>query len=175
MTSETPKLVCMSSPRPTLVQRFLVFLRSGAVGILATVCDLGSLALMVRVFGWTPEASNIPSLFLGMVVMFVGNKYFAFQDRSPEVVKQGGKFLAIEIVGIALNALFFHLMVTLTPLADWPELARLIGTNVTYLGFSYPLWCLFVFRYRHAEPVAVPAANDQADKLAACPTEGRAP
>src|SRR5690242_1726289 len=68
-SAERTKLVCMTSPRPKLVQRLVVFLRSGAVGMLATVCDLGSLALMVRVLGWSPEASNIPSLFLGMVVM----------------------------------------------------------------------------------------------------------
>src|SRR4051794_21656991 len=86
-----------------LRRRLLIFLRSGLVGFLATICDLGSLALMVRVFGWSPQASNVPSLILGLVVIFVGNKYFAFQDRSSGVLKQGGIFLLIELGAILLN------------------------------------------------------------------------
>ncbi|MFO0967746.1 MAG: GtrA family protein [Gemmataceae bacterium] len=146
-------------------QRLLIFLRSGIVGLLATVSDLGSLAMMVRVFGWSPQAANVPSLFLGLIVIFVGNKYFAFRDRSRGVLKQGGKFLLIEIGAILLNILFFHLLVTFTGLVQWPEVARLIGTNVTYLGFSYPLWSIFVFRPETTPETESPAV---ADSVADC-------
>lgn len=146
--------------RTTLGQKLLVFMRSSLVGLGAVVLDIGSLALMVRVFGWSPEVANVPSLFLGMVWMFVGNKFFAFNDRSRDLLRQGGKFFVIEAIALGLNILIFHLLVTLTPLADYAEVARLIGTNVTYVCFSYPLWWLFVFRYRAAaqpQPAAVEA------------------
>jgi len=138
----------MSTPtKPTWTQKLLVFLRSTMVGAGAVVLDIGSLSLMVRVFGWSPEAANVPSLVLGMIWMFFGNKYFAFHDHSRNLARQGGKFLAIEFVAILLNIGFFHFLVTKTGLVDYPEIARAIGTNITYLCFSYPLWTLLVFRY----------------------------
>lgn len=151
---------------PTLGQRILIFARSCVVGLGATLCDLGSLALLVRVFDWAPEHANIPSLALGMVFMFVGNKYFAFQDRSKNVVRQGGLFLVIEIAGIALNALAFHFLVQVPFFGRWPEAARVVTTNVIYLGFSYPLWWWFVFRYRAADQA--PAVETAPETATTC-------
>lgn len=143
-------------PKPTWTQKLLVFLRSSIVGIGAVVLDIGSLSLMVRVFGWSPEAANVPSLVLGMIWIFIGNKYFAFHDHSRNLARQGGRFLAIEFVAILLNIGLFHLLVTKTGLVDYAEIARAIGTNITYLCFSYPLWVLFVFRYE-APPEETPS------------------
>lgn len=130
--------------KPSLWQRLIVLLKSSAVGLAATACDLLTTTLLVRLVGWSKQMANIPGLVPGAVVMFVGNKYFAFEDKSKKVLRQGLLFFVIEAIALGLNALFFHLLVTWF---DWHELiARLVGTNVTYLGFSFPTWSWLVFK-----------------------------
>ena len=136
----------MSAPnaKPTLFTRLIVLLKSSGVGLVATLCDLGTTTILVRCFGLSKQAANIPGLIPGVVAMFVGNKYFAFEDKSKNVLKQGLTFAVIEAVGVGLNALFFHLIVTWF---DWHEvIARIVGTNITYLGFSFPMWNWLVFK-----------------------------
>ena len=124
-------------------------LRSLLVGAAATAVDLLALILLVELFGMDPRWANVPALTLGLAVQFVGNKYFAFQDHRPQVLRQGSLFLLVETGAFALNALAFHLLVTL---ATTPYLlARLVGAAVVYIGFSYPLWRL-IFK-----PGALPA------------------
>ena len=119
-------------------------LKSSGVGLAATASDLGTTTILVRCFDVSKQMANVPGLVPGIAVMFIGNKYFAFQDKSQKVVKQGMLFLAIEAVAFGLNALFFHLLVTWW---NWHELlARLLSTNITYLGFSFPMWNWLVFK-----------------------------
>ena len=66
-----------------------------------------------------------------------------------DFVKQGGLFLVIEMVAFALNVLLFDVLVQRTPLHE--VVARLVGTNIVYLGFSLPMWSYFVFRRRREE------------------------
>ena len=127
-----------------LFERLWVLFRSAAVGLLATASDLGSLMLLIHAVGLSRRVANIPSLLPGLVVQFFGNKFFAFDDRSKAVVKQGAFFFLIELVAFAFNVLLFDLLVCLTPIHEIP--ARLLGTNIVYLGFSFPMWSFFVFR-----------------------------
>jgi putative flippase GtrA len=131
------------APRPWL-ERLWVLIRSGLVGLFATASDLGSLMLLIHVAGLSKRAANIPSLLPGLVIMFVGNKFFAFEDRTKAIVKQGSLFFLIEMAAFTLNVLLFDLLVTNTPIHE--ILARLVGTNIVYLGFSFPMWSIFVFR-----------------------------
>lgn len=140
--------------KPSLRTRLLVLIKSSAVGLIATACDLATTSLLVRGFDFTKQEANIPGLIPGVAAMFIGNKYFAFQDQSKKLVKQGLLFAAIEAVGVGLNALFFHLIVTWF---DWHEaIARLVGTNLTYLGFSFPMWNWLVFKIRVKPPQTSP-------------------
>jgi len=130
-------------PRPVL-ERLWVLVRSAAVGLLATASDLGSLMLLIHGLGLTKRAANMPSLLPGLLVQFIGNKFFAFDDRSRAIVRQGSLFFIIELVAFGLNVLLFDLLVSRTPIHE--ILARLLGTNIVYLGFSFPMWSFFVFR-----------------------------
>jgi len=123
---------------------------------MATASDLICLMLLIHVVGLDKRMANVPSLLPGLVIMFVGNKLFAFEDRSKQVVKQGSIFLLIEAAAFGLNVLFFDLLVTHTSIHE--IVARLVGTNLTYLGFSFPMWSWLVFRRKSASlqvPVAV--------------------
>ena len=141
----SPSAPTESGPRPRpFRERIGVLLRSAVVGLLATASDLGTLMLLIHGAGLSKRAANTPSLLPGLLVQFIGNKYFAFEDRSKAIVKQGSLFVLIEIVAFALNVLLFDLLVTFTPVHE--ILARLLGTNIVYLGFSFPAWTFFVFR-----------------------------
>jgi len=132
----------------SLLERFWVLVRSGMVGLLATVSDLGTLAILIHGVGLHERLANVPSLLPGLLIQFFGNKFFAFEDRSKAIVKQGTLFFSIEMVAFALNVLMFDLLVNLTGM-HW-ILARLLGTNIVYLGFSFPMWSYFVFRRKAA-------------------------
>ena len=118
--------------------RFATLLRSGAVGIVATLVDLATLWLLVEIVGLAPAWANVPGLAAGVAVQFFGNKLFAFRDRSPDYLRQGSLFLLVEVGSFALNALAFHCLTIFTPVPYL--LARLMATAAVYFGFSYPLW-----------------------------------
>lgn len=119
-------------------------MRSGAVGVVATIVDVLMLVLLVDGLGMPAPWANLPALSLGLLVQFAGNKYFAFEDRSSDrLVRQGTLFALVETGAFALNALAFHLLVTM---AGTPYLvARALGSAGVYFAFSYPLWGL-IFR-----------------------------
>jgi putative flippase GtrA len=129
-----------------MFKRLGVLLRSASVGLVATASDLGSLLLLIHVAGLSKRLANIPSLLPGLLIQFIGNKYFAFQDRSKAIVMQGSLFFVIEMFAFAFNVLLFDLLVHRCAMHEIP--ARLLGTNIVYLGFSFPLWRLLVFRKR---------------------------
>ncbi|MBI3071040.1 MAG: GtrA family protein [Deltaproteobacteria bacterium] len=113
-------------------------MRSAGVGVLATGVDLAFLSILVSGFGVAPQVANLPALVGGLAAQFVGNKYFAFRDRSRALLRQGLLFGVVEAGALALNAGLFHLLVTFsrTPLLA----ARLVATAAVYFGFSYPIW-----------------------------------
>lgn len=118
-------------------RRGAVMWRSAAVGVVATLVDLGALWALIGGLGVAATIANVPALTLGLVVQFVGNKWFAFQDRSRALARQGGLFVLVEAGAFALNAGAFHLLTT----AGVPWLgARAVGASAVYLGFSLPLW-----------------------------------
>jgi putative flippase GtrA len=154
----------MSLPRPCAAQSwFGTLLRSSAVGVLATVADLGSLWVLVRGLSWSARAANVPTLIPGLAIQFFGNKFFAFRDYSPQLKRQGGLFLLVEAGAFLLNVAAFHLIVTLSALHYLA--ARMLGTGLVYLGFSFPLWGL-IFRRARAEAFAVglPTATAGGDR-----------
>ncbi len=67
-----------------------MLLRSGAVGVIATLVDLLLLVLLIDALGWTKGSANIPALSVGLAVQFLGNKYYAFEDRSTEQLARQG-------------------------------------------------------------------------------------
>lgn len=114
------------------------FVRSLGVGALATAADLLALLLLVEGLGVSAPHANVPALAVGVLIQYFGNKYLAFGDRSRDHLRQGLAFLGVEAGTLALNALAFHLLVS--QLAVPYGLARVLGSALVYLGFSYPLW-----------------------------------
>ena len=122
--------------------------KSALVGVVATLVDLVALFVVVELLGLPPVVANIPALALGLAVQFFGNKHYAFEDDSRDLLRQGGQFALVEIGAFALNAIAYHLLVTLTPVGYLA--ARLIGSALVYFAYSFPLWGR-IFRPAQAE------------------------
>lgn len=110
---------------------------------MATIVDVFLLLCLVELGGVAPALANVPALLGGLAVQFVGNKYWAFDDQSESLLRQGAAFAVIEVGAVALNAAGFHLLIAATTV-PYP-LARLLTSALVYGLFSYPLWHL-VFR-----------------------------
>lgn len=133
---------------PTYIAGLATVARSATIGILATLTDLTALALLVSGFGMSPRLASMPALALGIAVQFVGNKWFAFGDRSPAWLRQGAQFLGVETLGFAANLLLFDLALRFTQLPYLP--LRLLTTNLVYFAICLPLWSL-IFKNRTEE------------------------
>jgi putative flippase GtrA len=117
------------------------FARSTLVGALATLVDLGVVALLVGALHVAPRAANLPALLAGAVVQFVGNRAFAFRATSGPLARQVALFALAEAGAFALNGVLFHVV------AGWVArgvvgavAARAITTNAVYVFYSYPVW-----------------------------------
>src|SRR5688500_2997687 len=78
------------------------------VGAIATAADMATLAIMVQISGFTPQSANIPSLVIGSLIQFVGNRYISFHGaREGQVHKQMLGFFIAEIAALTLNAFLF--------------------------------------------------------------------
>ncbi len=108
------------------------------VGAIATITDLAMLTLLASGLHLGPRAASFPALASGIIVQFVGNKFFAFEDHSKRWAGQAALFLAVEALGLAANLTLFDVAVRALPI---PYLfVRLLTTNVVYFGICLPLW-----------------------------------
>lgn len=128
----------MTTLRESIGTTLAKFLRGSAVGIVATVVDMVVLAGLVELFGFPPQAANIPALVAGAAVQFLGCRYLVFRTSNASVGRQLSGFALTEAGTLILNGLMFHILVSLTPL-PYP-IARAVGTFVVFVGFSFPLW-----------------------------------
>lgn len=133
---------------PSYIAGLATAARSAAVGALATLTDLVALAVLVSGLGLSPRLASVPALVIGIAVQFVGNKWFAFGDRSREWLRQGVQFLGVEALGFTANLLLFDLALRFTPLPYLP--LRLLTTSIVYFALCLPLWSL-IFRTRSQE------------------------
>jgi putative flippase GtrA len=128
----------MDTPRRAGLAAAPPFLRAIAVGVVATAVDLLVLFALVQGLGMSPAAANVPALLAGLAVQFLGCRAVVFAGSDRPLVKQALGFVVAEAGTLALNAVTFHLLVTLTrvPYAG----ARPLGQLVVFVAFSYPAW-----------------------------------
>lgn len=114
------------------------FARSAAVGLVATALDFVVLSLLVTGLAVPARLASLPALALGVGVQFLGNKWLAFRDPSPEWLRQGVLFLAVEALGLLCNLALFDRLIAWTPLPYL--LCRVLSTSLVYFGVCLPLW-----------------------------------
>jgi putative flippase GtrA len=132
-----------------------VTLRSSLVGTVATLTDLVTLTLLVEVMRVPARTASLPALLLGVAIQFVGNKVFAFRDRSPAWLEQAAAFALVECLGVAANFLLFDLAMALGRLPYLP--VRMATTSIVYFGLCLPLWSRI---FSHENLASRPVAGD---------------
>jgi putative flippase GtrA len=126
------------------------FIRSVAVGIVATALDFGVLLLLVSGLGVSPRLASFPALAFGVAAQFAGNKWLAFRDSSTGWRRQAALFLGVEALGLLSNLVLFDRLIAWTP---WPYLpCRLLSTALVYFGLCLPLWARIFVRGAAAAP-----------------------
>jgi len=127
------------------------------VGAIATLTDLLVLTLLANGLGLGPRVASMPALASGIVVQFVGNKLFAFEDASKKWAGQAALFLVVEAMGFVMNLVLFDVAVRVLPVPL--VVVRLFTTNVVYFGLCLPLWSR-IFARRPMDPGASAPAEE---------------
>jgi len=123
------------------------------IGSMATAADFGVLAMTVGAMGISARAANLPSLLIGSLVQFLGNRHFAFRAKAGCVRRQLKWFVLSEAVALSTNALLYDLVAQRVSLsAVTAVLLRAATCSVVFLAWSYP-----VFRkiFRQPKPAQV--------------------
>lgn len=142
--SEPAKGLSKTQAEPkTFGDRVRQFLRSSAVGIVATIGDMAVLELCMRVIGLGRVTSKIFSLAVGTSIQFFGSRYFAFRAQEGRIERQVRLFVVVEFCAYWITVLVFKGFVDVLHVPA--EVANLLSGSVAYFGFSYPLW-RWVFR-----------------------------
>jgi putative flippase GtrA len=101
------------------------------------------LAVLTEAAGVSPRIASLPALLVSSVVMFFGQKYFAFGSRGKPTPRELVLFALVQAGGFVLTALLFELVVRSVPfLLDHYVLARILVTNLVWLGYAFPLYHL---------------------------------
>jgi len=85
--------------------------RFAVAGGTGSIIDLGTLTLLVKYAGVSPNIAFIISTLLAVTVVFVINKYFTFGNKEKNVMHQALKFALVYgvaiVVNIAMSSFFF--------------------------------------------------------------------
>jgi putative flippase GtrA len=119
--------------------------RSGFAGAFATATDLGTLTMLVSGLGISPRIANVPALVMGSIVMFFGQKHFAFRRGGGRLDREIAAFAVVQIIGLGLGAALFDLGLRIPGAARFYVVVRLVTSNLVWLLYSFPLWH-FVFK-----------------------------
>lgn len=128
----------MEPRHDSLGERIARFLRSSAVGIVATVIDYIVLELAARVFHVDPSLAKIPALACGTLTQFVGSRYFAFRAQQGHLGRQLKWFAFAEFCAFWITVIVFRVMVRWMRIPM--EIANMVSGFIVYFGFSYPIW-----------------------------------
>jgi len=74
--------------------------RSAGAGAVASMVDLAVLTLLASGVGLGPRVASVPAFVAGGIIMFFGQKYFAFRERNPVRGQQVALFVVVQLVGL---------------------------------------------------------------------------
>jgi putative flippase GtrA len=118
------------------------FFRYLAVGVINTLLGYCVIFACMYLAGMTPEASNVAGYAVGLVVSYVLNRYYTFnnkQSRRGEIMR----FLAVFFVAYASN--FAVLLILIHGIGTHKGISQILA-GVVYVVVSYLLNKYFVFK-----------------------------
>ena len=91
------------------------FMRFGLVGILATLCHMGSLVILVEFLNYQPLAASTIGFVFAVIVSYILNSRFTFMAKGSHVLLFS-KYLIVCMTGLAINTSIMFLTVSIL---DW--------------------------------------------------------
>lgn len=87
------------------------FIKFCLVGTLGLFIDFSTTYFLKEKWFFNKYLANSIGFCLAVLNNYVLNKYWTFQDTSPEIFNQGTKFLVISIIGLILNNQIIYLLI----------------------------------------------------------------
>lgn len=128
-------------------------LRFGTVGLLATAVHAIIYAGLIHFSAIPPQQANIAAFTFAFVFSYMGHSHFTFSGEGRRVGKTGPRFLAVALIGYALNAGFVFLT---TALLDWGAGAALPFMIFITPAATFALSKYWAFRADGAEKLTRP-------------------
>jgi putative flippase GtrA len=136
-----------STARARLVSLAKRLVSGVGVGGVATLVDLATLTLLIEALHLTPSHANLPALFAGASIQFLGCRHVVFDATDGSMSRQFLAFSGVELVTLTLNALLFQALISVA----LPYIfARLLATFGVFMLFSFPAWHWVFRRHRAA-------------------------
>ncbi|TES95224.1 GtrA family protein [Patescibacteria group bacterium] len=115
------------------------FLKFCVVGTVGTAIDFGLFYLLVEsAHIWYLLAATI-SFIVAVINNYIFNKFWTFEDRDKDFLRQFGRFLVVSIIGLGLNVLILYILVEFAGM--WYILAKVLATGVVLI------WNFFANKY----------------------------
>lgn len=89
---------------------FLQFIRFGLVGIIATLCHMGTLVILVEVFACMPLLASTIGFILAVIVSYILNYRFTFMVEGNHVLFFS-RYLIVCLSGLAINTSIMYITV----------------------------------------------------------------
>ena len=127
--------------------------RFGTVGVLSTIAEWGSLALLTEGLRLSAALVNPLAYALGIGVNFLGSRFFTFVEAKTQApAGQAARFLAVQLAGLLIDQGLVLLSRALAPRwgvapehAHWPGKA---ASLVVVAAFNFTCHRLWTFRQR---------------------------
>jgi putative flippase GtrA len=120
---------------------FWQLVRYVLIGGFVTALGVAIYWTSVESFGWAPLAGNGLAWIIGVWVGYAMHSLISFRGHGerPGVAKTGGKFIAVNVFGLALNSLWVWMLVErLGGPTWWPVVPMVIVTPLaTFIMHRY--------------------------------------
>ncbi|MEK7642537.1 MAG: glycosyltransferase [Patescibacteria group bacterium] len=123
-----------------------ILLRYLVAGIIAASTNIGLLYIFTDIFKIWYLYSSLLSFVIAVVLSFILQKFWTFNDRETEKVHhQFGRFLGVAILGIGINTVCMYILVDI--LSIWYIFAQII-TGAIIAIFNFLMYKFFIFRQK---------------------------
>jgi len=150
----------ISKKLPFLLQLAKYFL----VGVIATLIDLKVYGLLTWFFGLELAmiigVSKGISFLVSVLVKFIGNKYWAFEETKKEGIKEEfSKFLIVTFIGLLIDlGFFFYFSKILGPQFGissevWVKISVILAAVVA-AAWNFLSYKFIVFKKQDASPIS---------------------
>ena len=115
------------------------FVRFSAVGGLNTLITIGIFYLLFNILHIKYLIASVIGYCIGILNSYIWNKLWTFESKSTAIGSEFSKFVALNLTGLALNALIMSVLVEILNII--PFLAQVITIGIIFIlnffGSSY--------------------------------------